>query len=127
MISKRQKQFVNEYLVDRNATAAAKRAGYAEGSAHNAGCVLMKKPEIMAAIQKKEIKICEKLDLSVEKIISQIEDVRKECMANQDYRAALKALEMLGRHIGMWREQIDVNVKSAHMLIVEYLESKKNK
>lgn len=41
----RQKKFYREYLVDLNATRAAKRAGYSENSASSTGCELLKKPK----------------------------------------------------------------------------------
>lgn len=42
--------FVREYLLDLNATAAARRAGYAEGSAHVTGCRLLSDAKVSAAI-----------------------------------------------------------------------------
>jgi len=47
-----QKRFVLEYLVDLNATGAAKRAGYSPRSAHMAGHDALKNPDIALAIQK---------------------------------------------------------------------------
>ena len=52
-LNDKQKRFVDEYLVDLNATAAAKRAGYSEKTAYSMGQRLLKKVEIQAAIQKR--------------------------------------------------------------------------
>lgn len=46
--------FVKEYLVDRNATRAAKAAGYSAKSAHAQGCRLLKNAEVQAEIKKHE-------------------------------------------------------------------------
>ncbi len=43
--------FVEEYLIDRNATRAAKAAGYSERTAYSQGSRLLKKVEVQAAIQ----------------------------------------------------------------------------
>lgn len=51
-LTEKQRQFVREYLIDLNATAAAKRAGYSEESAHSIGHENLRKPEIAAAIQR---------------------------------------------------------------------------
>lgn len=49
-LNAKQARFVEEYLVDLNASAAARRAGYSEDTAGSQGFDLLKKPEIQAAI-----------------------------------------------------------------------------
>jgi len=49
-----QKRFVDEYLVDLNATQAAIRAGYSEKTAGSIGSENLKKPEIAARIKKRQ-------------------------------------------------------------------------
>lgn len=51
-MTKRQKRFVEEYLIDLNATQAAIRAGYSPDSAKEIGCENLTKPNISAAIAK---------------------------------------------------------------------------
>lgn len=51
-LTPKQKAFVAEYLVDLNATAAAKRAGYSENRASELGYQLLQKTTVQAAIQK---------------------------------------------------------------------------
>lgn len=50
-LTERQARFVAEYLVDLNATEAAKRAGYSEKTAYSIGFENLRKPEIQGAIQ----------------------------------------------------------------------------
>lgn len=50
-LTDKQKQFVLEYLIDRNATQAAIRAGYSVDSAKQIAHQLMQKEEIHSAIQ----------------------------------------------------------------------------
>lgn len=50
-LTEKQKRFVEEYLVDLNATEAAKRAGYSEKTAYSIGFENLRKPEIQEAIQ----------------------------------------------------------------------------
>lgn len=50
-LTEKQKRFVEEYLVDLNATQAAIRAGYAEKTARSIGQENLTKPDIQAAIQ----------------------------------------------------------------------------
>lgn len=51
-LPKKQLLFVNEYLIDKNATRAAKAAGYSARSAHTEGHRLLKKAEIAALVEK---------------------------------------------------------------------------
>jgi len=51
-LTKKQKRFVEEYLVDLNATQAAIRAGYSTQTAKEIGCENLTKPNIQAAIEK---------------------------------------------------------------------------
>lgn len=50
-LTEKQARFVAEYLVDLNATEAAKRAGYSEKTAYSIGFENLRKPEIKEAIQ----------------------------------------------------------------------------
>lgn len=45
-LTPKQEKFCNEYLIDLNATGAAKRAGYSEETAYSIGWENLKKPEI---------------------------------------------------------------------------------
>ena len=51
-MTKKQKRFVEEYLIDLNATQAAIRAGYSPHTAKDIGCENLAKPNIAAAISK---------------------------------------------------------------------------
>lgn len=59
-------RFVEEYLVDQNATQAAIRAGYAASSAENTGYKLLKRPDVADAIAAKRAKVSERTGLTVE-------------------------------------------------------------
>lgn len=52
-LTAKQKRFVQEYLIDLNATQAAIRAGYSKKSAHSIGPENLEKPEIKQAIEEK--------------------------------------------------------------------------
>jgi len=51
-VTRKQKRFVEEYLIDLNATQAAIRAGYSPETAYSIGQENLKKPEIANAIAK---------------------------------------------------------------------------
>ena len=49
-LTPKQQRFVEEYLIDLNATQAAIRAGYSKHTAHSIGHENLSKPEIVAAL-----------------------------------------------------------------------------
>lgn len=71
-LTDKQKRFVDEYQVDLNATAAAKRAGYSEKTAYSMGQRLLKKVEIQAAIQKRQAKLRGKLEITQERVLEEL-------------------------------------------------------
>ena len=50
MLTPKQQRFVDEYLVDLNASAAARRAGYSERTANRMASENLSKPDISSAI-----------------------------------------------------------------------------
>lgn len=67
--SDKQRLFVQEYLIDLNATQAAIRAGYSEHTAKDIGCENLAKPNIQAAIQEAMAKRLERTQLSQDKTL----------------------------------------------------------
>lgn len=53
-LNEMQERFVQEYLVDHNATAAAKRAGYSQKTAYSTGNRLLKNVEVQKRIKEAE-------------------------------------------------------------------------
>ena len=51
-LTPRQARFVDEYLIDLNATQAAIRAGYSERGAHVPGAELLTNRKVSAAVEK---------------------------------------------------------------------------
>lgn len=70
-LNDKQSRFVDEYLVDLNATKAAIRAGYSQKTAYSQGFDLLKKPEIAAEIEKRRQLQAEKAGLTVERVLQE--------------------------------------------------------
>jgi phage terminase small subunit len=71
----RQKRFVEEYLVDLNATAAAKRAGYSVRSAKDHGYRLLHNPAIAAAVAKAQDKRTARTQVSADRVVTELAKV----------------------------------------------------
>lgn len=68
-MNKRQARFVEEYLIDLNATQAAIRAGYSEKTAGSQAFDLLKKPEIQEAIAERRKMAAENTAITPESVL----------------------------------------------------------
>lgn len=68
-LTDKQKRFVDEYMVDLNATAAARRAGYKDP---NIGRQLITKNNVSAEIQKRQAKLRGKLEITQERVLEEL-------------------------------------------------------
>ena len=70
-LTPKQERFVQEYLVDLNATQAAIRAGYSERTARAIGQENLTKPDIQTAIQEARAKSAQKLEITRERVLQE--------------------------------------------------------
>ena len=120
-MNSKQACFVSEYLVDLNATQAAIRAGYSVKTAQEQGSRLlsnvMVQREIQNAMQKRE----KRIELSQNQVLEDLELVKREAMklmqvhngksVMTNANVALKALELQGKHLGMWGKSSEVDIQ----------------
>jgi phage terminase small subunit len=71
-LTKKQKIFADEYLIDLNQTRAYIAAGYSEKGACQSASALLRNPNVAAYIAKKLGKRTEKLEISGEKVLAEI-------------------------------------------------------
>ena len=99
----KQRTFIQEYLIDLNATQAAIRAGYSKKTAQQVGSQNLSKLVIQTAIQKAMKQRSERTGITATKILEAIAEIGFADF-NEDIRASdkLKALELMARHLGMF-------------------------
>jgi phage terminase small subunit len=71
-MTKKQKRFAEEYLIDLNATQAAIRSGYSSTSAGEIGYELMKKHEIRAYIDKKMAERSKRTGVNADRVVREL-------------------------------------------------------
>lgn len=71
-LTAKQQRFVEEYLIDLNATQAAIRTGYSEKTAYAQGQRLLKHVEVAAAVAAGQKDHAERADVTVERIVSEM-------------------------------------------------------
>jgi phage terminase small subunit len=122
-LTDKQARFVEEYLVDLNATQAAVRAGYSEDSAASIGHENLRKPEIAQAISAAKLARGERAQVSAEWVLKRLVENVERAMQTQpvrdnegsptgEYRyegnVANRALELVGKHLGMFTDKLQV-------------------
>ena len=157
-LTPKQMRFVDEYMIDFNATQAAIRAGYKEKTAHVIGAENLRKPKIAEEIARRQKDLQRRTEVTQERVVKELARIAFANIADYihvetqtrtkddgtevtyqtvmfsetqelsaDQRAALavvkqsvngfelklhdkiKALELLGRHIGMFNDKLSLS------------------
>lgn len=147
-MTKKQKRFVEEYLIDLNATQAAIRAGYSPDTAQEQSSRLLSNVMIKAAVDQEMAERSKRTGINADRIVRElakialvntgkvinVEDATIRDDATDDDLAAVqsvkvkksysetgemterevrmsdkvRALELLGRHLGMWNDKLQL-------------------
>lgn len=105
-LTERQARFAAEYPVDGDPEAAARRAGYRERTAGSVGRRLLEKEEVRAAIRAAEE---DRTGITPDRVAAELASVAfREAGdgsgAELKYASKLRALELLGKHLGMFEK-----------------------
>ena len=92
MLNEKQENFSQAYVLHRNATEAAKAAGYSDKSAANQGYRLLQNQEVLERIEDLE----KELETNIN-VVEEIENQYTFAKANGHTNSAIKALELLSR------------------------------
>ena len=123
-LTDRQEKFCREYIIDYNAAQAAIRAGYSEKTAKQIAQQNLTKLDLLARVRELQAEQAKRLCISADWVVMQWVEVYKRCMQAEpvmiwdyeekrkvhsgkytfDSKGALNALEMIGKHLGMFRD-----------------------
>lgn len=155
-LTPRQRLFVKEYLVDLNATQAAKRAGYSLKTADKQGFQLLEKARIQEAIQAEMKEREKRTEITADRVLQELarigfsdigdfvdygpagvtikesSEVDTKALAEVSEKRSDKgstvtfklhdkvsALEKLGRHLGLFKDKVELTGKDGGPLQVE--------
>ena len=148
-LTDKQTAFVREYLVDLNATQAAIRAGYSERTASRIGPQLFGKTWVREAIEKAQAKRARRVEVTQDYVLSNLVEVVERTMQRApvldrkgeqvtdeegravwtfDAKGANRALELLGKHLGIFTDKIRAEVSGpdggpvASEIVVRFVE-----
>lgn len=128
----KQARFVQEYLIDLNATQAAIRAGYSKNTAHTTGHENLSKPEIVEALAAAQSERAERVEITADYVVRNLAEIVERCMqrapvmvgqgkeraqlVDEDGKhvwefnanGANKSLELLGKHLGIFTDKVQL-------------------
>lgn len=145
-MTQKQKRFIEEYLIDLNATQAAIRAGYSPDTAKSIGSENLTKPDIQARIAKAMAERSRRTGVNADRVVMELAKIAfvnakdvidpdtatvrpdalpEDTAAIQSVKVKtfgedglereikmadkLKALELLGKHLGMFKDKIELS------------------
>ena len=118
MLTDKQERFTQAYVLHRNATEAAKAAGYAARSAYNQGYRMLKNDEIVERIADLENELETNID-----VIDEIENQYTFAKNSGHTNSAIKALELLSRIRGAKSDKdADMSKEGLETSIIEALQ-----
>ena len=148
-LTAKQQRFIEEYLIDLNATQAAIRAGYSVKTANEQGSQLLAKLSNQQAIAEKMAERSKRTGVNQDRVVLELAKIAfvkmtdvvdsngriragateddLSCIESIKYKESdneyggsierevkiaskLKALELLGKHLGMWNDKVDLNI-----------------
>ncbi len=100
----RQTRFVQEYLLDPNATQAAIRAGYSAHTADVQGSRLLSNVKVAAAIQAGQTVLSERLEVTADRVVA---GLLSEAEGKDDSTASSRvaAWAHLGKHLQLFEDK----------------------
>jgi hypothetical protein len=104
-LTPKQQRFVAEYLIDSDATKAAKRAGYSPYTAGQIGYKLVQKSSIRAALAAAGTAVLARVTVDAEWVAEGLVSTYFRATAAQQFAAANKALELLGKMQALFVER----------------------
>ena len=125
-LTAKQQLFVDEFLIDLNATQAAIRAGYSEKTAGQIGDENLKKPQIAQIVQEAMDKRAKRTQVTADYVLRTITETIERCKQAEpvldregqptgEYRfdstAVLKGAELLGKHLKMFTDKTELTGK----------------
>lgn len=136
-LNPKQQRFVDEYLIDLNATQAATRAGYSPKTANEQGARLLAHASVAAEIQKKVKERAKRTEITQDYVLTTIRETIERCRQvapvldrkgeqiyvragddddaplvpafTFDSNAVLRGAELLGKHLKMFTDKTELS------------------
>ena len=106
-LTPKQQRFVDEYLIDLNATQAAIRSGYSPKTAEQQGFQLLKKTSVSEAIEQAQQERQKRTLVTQDDVIRGLLTEAEWQGEGSSHSARVSAWAHLGKHLNMFTDKID--------------------
>jgi len=117
LLKEKHEKFCQNYILHRNATRAAKDAGYSQVSAHNTGSRLLQDTAVQERIEELTANMTTSID-----VVDEIENQYNVARTQGQTTSALKALELLSRIRGNNIDADEITADSLEEEIIKAME-----
>lgn len=118
-LTAKQARFVEEYLIDLNATQAAIRAGYSEATARSIGAENLTKPDILEAITEAQAKRSERTEITQDRVLQELAKIGFSNML--DYMTITDSGDLVHDFSALTRDQA---AAISEVVVEEYAEGR---
>jgi phage terminase small subunit len=119
IMTPKQKQFCQEYMVDLNGSKAAVRAGYSSKSANRAASNLLSKIDIQTEIQTLREAQEKRTQVNADWVLKQL----RELALNACDSVKVSALDKIAKHLGMYDTPAPVHSESQPQVVLYWPEN----
>ncbi len=108
-LTPRQQRFCELFIQCDSATEACLKAGYSEKGADRQASRLLRNVGVMAEITRRREAASKRAEIDEDAVLKMLLEDREAARAAKQYGPAVRAAELLGRKLGMFKDRIDVN------------------
>lgn len=122
MAAQRAVAFVREYLIDLNGKQAAIRAGYSAATAEQQASRLLRSVKVKAMVDEAMAERAARTEITADWVLGNLKSIAERCMQQEavrgpdgepsgefkfDASGANRALELIGKHLGMFTDRVE--------------------
>tara|TARA_B100000700_G_C14935020_1_gene803815 strand:+ start:182 stop:619 length:438 start_codon:yes stop_codon:yes gene_type:complete len=112
-LTERQEVFCNEFIKDLNAVQAAIRAGYSTQHAKKNAYTLLRQARISERIAELKGESIKRTKIEADDILRRLVRIAERTEQEGDYNAAIRSLELLGKHQALWTDRNITEIQNA--------------
>lgn len=121
-LTHKQKKYVDGYIEHGNGSKAARDAGYSAKTARQMSTENLAKPAINNTIKKYMTEAAKNVNLTREFVLEELIEWAKK----REKGCSIRALELLGKHLRMFGEEVNVSIKTHEQALAELEEMMKD-
>jgi len=124
-LTAKQAAFIREYTKDFNGTQAAIRAGYSAKTAQEIAAQNLSKLIIQKAITESLKKVEKRTEITVDMVVKKLAMIGFAKIGDMDVKVSdqTKALDLLGKHLGMFTQKVEVTGKDGQPIDINTIDA----